>query len=263
MPLVTLLTDYGPGTEHVGALHLALAVHVPAARVIDLAHDIPPGDIAQGSVLLARLAAAAPAAVHVAVVDPGVGGPRRAAAVALAGGGALVGPDNGLLAPAAARLGAVAAVALRSPDPDAPATFHGRDLFVPAAARLALGEPLAGLGTPFAPGDLVPADLPPARMADGALRARVLGVDRFGNVQLLAGAGDLEALGVGPGDRVWVAVTGRRHPATVARAFADVAPRAALVHLDSHGHVAVAVNGRDAARRIGAAPGMWLTIGRW
>ncbi|MEQ9336370.1 MAG: SAM-dependent chlorinase/fluorinase [Miltoncostaeaceae bacterium] len=262
-PVIGLLTDYGPGGEHVGALHAEVAARAPALRIVDLAHDIPPGDIAQGAVLLARLAARLPRAVHVAVVDPGVGGPRRAAALSLPGGGALVGPDNGLLAPAARALGAVAAVSLPPLGPERPATFHGRDLFVPAAVRLALGEPLAALGEPFPAGDLVPADLPAATVSDGELRARVLGTDRYGNLQLLAGAADLDALGAGPGDRVWVAVGDRRHPATVARTFGDVAPRATLVHIDSHGHVAVAVNGRDAARRIEATPGMWLRIGRW
>lgn len=262
-PLIALLTDYGPGSEHVGALHLEVAARAPALRVLDLAHDVPAGDIAQGAVLLARLAARMPSAVHVAVVDPGVGGTRRAAALSLPQGGALVGPDNGLLTPAARSLGASAAVALDPPAPDAPATFHGRDLFVPAAVRLALGEPLAALGAGFPPGGLVEPDLPAATVAGGELAARVLGADRYGNVQLLAGPADLDALGVGPGDRVWVSVGDRRHPATVARAFADVAPRATLVHIDSHGHVAVAVNGRDAARRIGARPGMLLRVGRW
>ncbi|MGD9571829.1 MAG: S-adenosyl-l-methionine hydroxide adenosyltransferase family protein [Thermoleophilia bacterium] len=263
-PVVGLLTDFGPGTEHVGALHAVIAAGCPAADRIDLAHDVPAGDVRAGAVLLARLAALLPAAVHVAVVDPGVGTERRAAAVGLAGGGALVGPDNGLLGPAAAALGATAAVALAAPEGPA-ATFHGRDLFAPVAARLAAGEPLAGLGDPFDPATLASPSLPPAQVADGSLVAEVLLVDHYGNVQLLAGPADLERAGFTRGDRISATVSGsdRPHPVTVARAFDDVARKGMLVHADSHGMVALAVNGGDAARRIGAAPGRAITLARW
>jgi S-adenosyl-L-methionine hydrolase (adenosine-forming) len=261
--VVTLLTDFGPGSEHVGALHAVLAAACPAADRIDLAHDLVAGDIRAGAILLARLAPLLPAAVHVAVVDPGVGTGRRAAAVALEGGGALVGPDNGLLGPAAAALGATAAAALAPPAEDAPATFHGRDVFAPAAARLLAGARPADLGAPFDPAALVMPDLPPPRVRDGELVARVVAVDRYGNVQLLAGADDLTRAGFTRGDRISATVTDRPHPATVARAFGDVAERGMLVHVDSHGHVALAVNGGDAARRTGAAPGDSVTLARW
>ncbi len=263
-PVVGLLTDFGPGTEHVGALHAVIAAACPAADRIDLAHDVPAGDVRAGAVLLARLAALLPAAVHVAVVDPGVGTERRAAAVALAGGGALVGPDNGLLAPAAAALGATAAVALAAPEGPA-ATFHGRDLFAPVAARLAGGAPLTSLGEPFDPATRVAPDLPAPDVAADRLLAEVLLVDRYGNVQLLAGPADLERAGFTRGDRISATVSGtdRPHPVTVARAFGDVARKGMLVHVDSHGMVALAVNGGDAARRIGAEPGRTITLARW
>lgn len=262
-PPVTLLTDYGPGSEHVGALHVVLAAQAPGARVIDLAHDIPPGDIRMGALTLARLAPMLPSAVHVAVVDPGVGGERRAVAVRTRHGGVLVGPDNGLLGPAATAMGAERAVVLPPPFPGRPATFHGRDLFAPVAARLAAGEALTDVGRAIDPSTLAQPDLPEAQVSQGHLRALVVGVDRFGNIQLLAGQEEFTAAGLEMGERVWAAVGDRRHPATVARTFSDVGPRAALVYVDSHGHVAVAVNGRDAARRIGAAAGDILTIGRW
>ncbi|HWH14661.1 MAG TPA: SAM-dependent chlorinase/fluorinase, partial [Miltoncostaeaceae bacterium] len=114
-PVVTLLTDYGPAGEHVGALHAVIVARCPAAVRVDLAHDIPPGAVRWAALQLARLAPLLPGAVHVAVVDPGVGTARRALAVGLAGGGALVGPDNGLLGPAARALGAVAAHVLQPP----------------------------------------------------------------------------------------------------------------------------------------------------
>jgi S-adenosylmethionine hydrolase len=261
--VITLLTDFGAGSEYVGALHAVLAARCPGAERIDLAHDLPPGDIRLGALTLARLAPLLPGAVHLAVVDPGVGSARRAVAVGLAGGGALVGPDNGLIAPAAATLGAVEAVALPPLADDAPATFHGRDLFAPAAAHLASGARLCDLGTPFDPADLVPADLPEPRVGEGELVAPVVAVDRFGNLQLLARRADLDAAGFSIGERIFAAVTDRRHPATVCRVFADAAERGMLVHIDSHGMVALAVNGGSAARRIGAGSGQAVSLGRW
>lgn len=261
-PVVTLLTDFGAGSEHVGALHAVLAAGCPEADRVDLAHDLPAGDVRAGALTLARLAPLLPSAVHVAVVDPGVGTGRRAAAVALEGGGALVGPDNGLLGPAAAALGAAAAVAL-PPPPGASATFHGRDLFAPTAARIARGDPLGALGDAFDPSALARPDLPPPRVGPGELVAEVVGVDRYGNVQLMAGAGDLAGARFARGDRISATVTDRPHPVTVARTFADVAAKAMLVHIDAHGMVALAVNGGDAARRTGAAPGDVVTLARW
>lgn len=260
-PVVAFLTDYGPGSEHVGALHAVIAARCPEADRVDLAHDIPPGDVRMGALVLARTAPLLPAAVHVAVVDPGVGTSRPAAAVSLGGGGFLVGPDNGLLGPAALALGARAAVALE-PSPGTPATFHGRDVLAPAAARLAGGARLADLGPPVDHAALRNPELPRAGVAPGRLAAAAVGSDRFGNVQLLAGAADLGAAILAIGDRVEVDAGRGRHPATVARAFADVPHGALLVYLDSHGMVAVAANGGDAAARIGAAPGAEVVVSR-
>jgi S-adenosylmethionine hydrolase len=119
------------------------------------------------------------------------------------------------------------------------------------------------LGEPFDPVGLRSPDLPPAEVGEGSLRAPAVGIDRFGNVQLLAGRADLAAAGFGAGDRIFAAVTERRHPATVGRVFADVAPKGMLLHVDSHGMVALAVNGGSAAERIGATPGRSVTLGRW
>lgn len=260
--MISLLTDFGAGSEHVGALHAVLAVGAPGVERVDLAHDLPAGDVRGAALVLARLAPLLPGAVHLAVVDPGVGTARRAAAVQLDDGGALIGPDNGLLAPAAHAIGAVAAVAL-TPPAEGAATFHGRDLFAPAAARIAGGVPVTDLGAAFDPATLARPELPPADVRDGHLRAPAVAIDRFGNVQLLAGQGDLAAAGFTRGDRIWAAVTDRRHPATVGRAFADVAQKGMLVHIDSHGMVAIAVNGGDAARRVGVAIGDEVTLGRW
>jgi S-adenosyl-L-methionine hydrolase (adenosine-forming) len=261
-PVVALLTDYGPGSEHVGALHAVIAAGCPEADRVDLAHDLPAGDVRAGALVLRRLAPLVPGAVVLAVVDPGVGAGRRAVAVAVAGG-ALVGPDNGLLGPAARALGAEEAVALPPLPEGAPATFHGRDLLAPAAVRLAAGAPLRGLGEPVDPAGLAGPDLPSPEVGPGAMTALAVVVDRFGNVELLAGGDDLARAGFERGDRISVATGERRHPATVARAFADVAPKGMLVHVDSHGMVAVAVNGGSAAARLGAAAGDRVSLGRW
>lgn len=260
--MISLLTDFGAGSEHVGALHAVLAVGAPGVERIDLAHDLAAGDIRGAALVLARLAPLLPGAVHLAVVDPGVGTHRRAAAVRLSDGGAVVGPDNGLLAPLADAIGASAAVQLDAPTEGA-MTFHGRDLFAPAAARLARGVHLRELGRSFEPSTLVRPDLPDPEVGDGHLRAPAVGIDRFGNIQLLAGRQDLAAAGFTQGDRIWAAVTDRRHPATVARVFADAAHKGMLVHIDSHGMVALAVNGGDAAERVGIALGDEVTLGRW
>ena len=263
VPIITLLTDYGPGSEHVGALHAVLASRCPEADRIDLAHDIPPGDIRFGSVALARLVPLAPPGVHLAVVDPGVGTARRGIAASTPDGRFVVGPDNGLLGPACRALGAQQAVELSSPDhrrePVAP-TFHGRDVFAPAAAHLASGGRLADLGPAVPVGSIAQPELPAPRARRGAVEAIVLGVDRFGNLQLLASASDLAAAGLAADDALTVGAGGAAPPARLGRVYADVPRRELLVHVDSHGQVAVAVHGASAAQRLRAGPGDWITI---
>ena len=259
---VTFLTDYGPGSEHVGALHLMVAAGAPTARLVDLVHDVPAQDVRQGAVLLARLAPLAPAAIHVAVVDPGVGGPRRAVALATGAGGVLIGPDNGLLMLAADALGVRGARLLPAPGAGAPATFHGRDVFAPAAARLAAGAPFSALGEPIDPRSLVALLLPEPRVEEGLLVGEVAGRDAFGNLQLFASGARLRQAGFVPGARIGVECCGAVHAATVARTFADVSPGALLVYPDAHDRVAIAVNGGDAAARLAVEPGEEITLRR-
>lgn len=250
-PVVTLLTDYGPHSEHVGALHTVLVAADPGIVRVDLAHDIRLGDIRFGSVVLERLAVRLPEAVHLAVVDPGVGSTRRALAVRLATGGALVGPDNGLLGPAAVALGAVAAVALPAHS-GAATTFDGRDVFAPAAARLALGEALERLGTSVEPADIAMLAIPAPEVSPGRIAAEILGCDRFGNVQLAARAEHAQAAGIRIGVAVEVSGPGGRRAAVVAKSFGEVARGALAVYIDSHGYLAVAENCGNAAAQLGA-----------
>jgi S-adenosylmethionine hydrolase len=258
-PVVTLLTDYGPHSEHVGALHAVLVAADPGIVRVDFAHDIPLGDVRFGAIVLARLAVLLPGAVHLCVVDPGVGSDRRALAVRLADGGALVGPDNGLLGPAAAAIGAVAAVALPGHSGTSK-TFDGRDAFAPAAVRLALGVALDRLGAPVDPADIAAPPLPEPRISSGLLVAEVLGYDRFGNVELLARAEHAVAAGIRGGAQIEVHGPRGGHAAMVATTFGDVPRGSLLVYVDSHGYLSVAANGGDAAALLGAGAGATLAV---
>jgi S-adenosylmethionine hydrolase len=262
---VTFLSDYGTADEFVGVVHAVIARIAPEARVIDIGHGIPRHRVLQGALTLARSLPYAPPGVHLAVVDPEVGARRRAVALRTADEDRLlVGPDNGLLLPAAERFGGIAEAVEISASPwrlePVSATFHGRDLFAPVAARLAAGAPLADAGVPLEPVELVPLDMPHPRRTPGALVATVIGVDAFGNVSLLADHTDLAAAGLRIGHPVAVTAGGERIDATYARTFADVRPGDALVYEDAAGTVAIAINTADAAAVLGARPGSEVTV---
>jgi S-adenosylmethionine hydrolase len=252
---ITFLSDYGLVDEFVGVVHAVIAHECPTARIIDLSHGVPRQSVLAGALMLARALPYAPPGVHLAVVDPDVGARRRAVALRTAlDDRLLVGPDNGLLLPAADRFGWITEAVEISTSPwrlePVSATFHGRDLFAPVAARLAAGEALADAGTPLDPDDLVRLELPrPVPGENGALTAHALVVDGFGNVQLDARPVDLEAqLGHE------VAIGERR--ARYLRTFADAEPGELLLYEDAAGMLALAVNGGEAAAELGGiAPG--------
>ncbi|MFD6608822.1 S-adenosyl-l-methionine hydroxide adenosyltransferase family protein [Micromonospora chalcea] len=252
---VSLTTDYGLADGFVAACHGLLARLAPAVRVIDVTHLIPPADVRRGAAVLAQTVPYLPWGVHVAVVDPGVGTTRRGVALA-APGGLLVGPDNGLLVPAAEALGGVsAAVELTNPDwlgPVVSRTFHGRDVFAPVAARLALGAPLGEAGPAVDPGTLVRLPEPVVRAGPGRLTAEVLTVDHFGNVQLAAPGALLDGL------PPRVLVNGRE--AVHGRTFGDAPPGTLVVYVDSAGLVAIAVNTGRAADTLKTTPGALITL---
>jgi S-adenosylmethionine hydrolase len=253
---VSLTTDYGLADGFVAACHGVLARLAPEVRVIDVTHQVTPGDVTRAAALLAQTLPHLPPAVHVAVVDPGVGTARRGVAVETPGG-LLVGPDNGLLPWAADALGgATAAVELTNPDwrlHPVSRTFHGRDVFAPAAARLATGAPLAEAGPAMPPERLVRLPEPVVSTGHGWLEAEVLTVDRFGNVQLAAPGAALAGLG----DRLTVVGI----PAVRGATFADAPAGELVVLVDSADRVAVAVNGGRASVVLGVAPGDVVRIG--
>src|SRR5947208_3363568 len=188
---ITFLTDFGLEDDFVGTCHGVMKRIAPEVQIIDLTHGVRPGRIQQGALVLANALPYMPAGVHLAVVDPGVGGGRRPLALRDAEGRLYVGPDNGLLLPAADRFGgAVEAHELANPTyalESVSHTFHGRDLFAPAAAHLALGVPAAELGPPLDPEVLVRITIPEAEVSVARIGATALAVDRFGNVQLNVG----------------------------------------------------------------------------
>jgi S-adenosyl-L-methionine hydrolase (adenosine-forming) len=253
-PVITFLSDYGLDDDFVGVCHGVIARVAPQARVLDVTHGIPPHDVRTGALVLRRSLPYFPPGVHLAVVDPGVGSDRRGVALRTAEEGRLlVGPDNGLLSPAAMRFGGVVeAVDLAaSPyrlEPTA-ATFHGRDVFAPAAARLAGGEPLGQAGEPLDPDTLVGLQLPLAQAEKDQLVAHALTFDRFGNVMLDVEDHELAAVGLRLGCAVLVNDQRARYTTT----FADVPPGELLLYEDSYRTLALAVNRGSAAHRLGLA----------
>ncbi len=266
MPLpISFLSDYGWEDDFVGVCHGVIETIAPGTTVIDIAHGLAPGELTGAATVLRNALPYMPAGVHLAVVDPGVGTERRALALAC-GDRLLVGPDNGLLWPAADRLGGVDRAVDVSDSPwrlqPVSATFHGRDLFAPVAARLALGGSLDEGGEQMAPSELVRLELPEASTSDGVLSAIVLVVDHFGNAQLSATPHGLDASGFERGDRVTVEAGSNRAIAIVGRTFADGGPRALLVYEDSSGSIALAVNGGSAALVLGLRPGATVRLAR-
>jgi S-adenosyl-L-methionine hydrolase (adenosine-forming) len=261
---ITFLSDYGADDEFAGVCRAVIAQIAPGAPVIDLTHGIGRQGIRQGALALANALPFCPPGVHLAVVDPGVGTERRAIAVRAGAGGPavderlLVGPDNGLLGPALERLGgATEAVDLgRSPFRLEPvsATFHGRDLFAPVAAHLALGATLAEAGQAIDPGSLTTLHLPQPRVEADRAIAHALGSDRFGNVRLDLDADALAGGPLAPGGQLEVRAPDGRFEATWARTFADVGRGDLLLYEDSSRALALAVNGGSAAGLLDLGP---------
>lgn len=253
MTRITLLTDFGTADGYVAAMKGVIAAIAPEARVEDAAHDVPPGDVVGAAWTLGRYwRLYPPGTVHVVVVDPGVGSERRG----LAGrvdGRFVVAPDNGVLTWVLAEAGSVELVALENPAyrrEEVSATFHGRDIFAPAAAHLARGVALEALG-PRVP-DPVRFDLPQPEVVEGGFRGTVVHVDRFGN--LITNI---------PGDRlrqVRRVVVAGRVVGPLRRTYADVAPGEALALVGSAGLLEVSVRDGNAAALLGAGRGAEVRV---
>ena len=255
---LSFLTDYGLDDGFVAACHGVAARIAPHAAIIDVTHLVPPGDVRRGAAVLAQTVPYLPPAVHVAVVDPGVGTARRGIAVA-AGDSVFIGPDNGLLSWAVtASGGAARAFSLTNRElwlATVTATFHGRDIFMPVAAHLADGTELTATGAEIDVADLVTLPAPERLIRDSVAQGEVLTVDRFGNVQLTITASDAAQIGLKPGTTA--RIRSGRHRLTIPYrdVFGAVAPGELVAYADSAGLVAIAVNGGNAAQRLGLPPG--------
>jgi S-adenosyl-L-methionine hydrolase (adenosine-forming) len=261
---ITFLTDFGLQDDFVGTCHGVMKRIAPDVEILDITHGIAPQAVLQGALTLANTLPFMPEGVHLAVVDPGVGGVRRALALRDRQGRIYVGPDNGLLIPAAEKLGGIEeAHELTNPEyalESVSRTFHGRDLFSPAAAHLALGVPLAELGPPLDPDALARIDVPQPELGSSRIRCTVVSVDRFGNVQLNLDRSHLDQAGVVPGTRVELQVGPERYYAIAARTFADARAGDIILYEDAYRNLSIAISGGSAAAMFGIRDGQELRI---
>jgi S-adenosyl-L-methionine hydrolase (adenosine-forming) len=252
VPIITLTTDFGLHDPFVGIMKGVILSICPSARLVDLTHDVAPQDILGGALALEAGWPYFPeGSVHLAVVDPGVGSARRALAVQ-ARGHYLVGPDNGLLTPALMDAG-WRAVALTAPEyrlAEVSRTFHGRDVFAPAAAYLAAGVPLERLGPAVT--DPVRRPIPRSRLEDGALIGEVLAVDRFGNLLTSIEAAQLVGL---PGGRPVAVEVADRTVAGPVEVYADGADARPTAIVGSTGRVEIFVRDGRADQVLGVGRG--------
>jgi S-adenosylmethionine hydrolase len=259
---ITFLSDYGLRDEFVGVVKGVLRSLAPHAQVLDLTHEIPPHDVRAGGLTLARSVQYVPPGAVLAVVDPGVGSDRRAIAVEVGDEqrAYLVGPDNGLLAPAVALVGGarraveLTNTAIHLPAPGA--TFAGRDVFAPAVAHLANGGELDELGDPVDPITLLPGLLPVTRVEDGGLVGEVLWVDRYGNAQLNVDPDEI----AGMGERVTLRWADQTRVARRAPHYAALGPGEVGLVVDSYGLVSIAIDRGSAAATLRLHPGDAVTL---
>jgi S-adenosyl-L-methionine hydrolase (adenosine-forming) len=255
--IVTFLSDFGLEDDFVGVCHGVIKRIAPDAEIIDVSHGIAPQNILQGALVLRSTLRYLPEGVHLAVVDPGVGSIRRAVAIQSGDGRLFVGPDNGLLVPAAEEAAIAAAYELTS---DAhrlqpvSRTFHGRDVFAPAAAHLAKGVALAELGPAIDPATLIRLVVPQPEVGS-RIRAEVLYVDRFGNIQLNLGRVHLEQADILPGVQVELVLPLESYYAVAARAFAEARRGELILYEDAYGNIAIALTDGDAASLLVTKPG--------
>jgi S-adenosylmethionine hydrolase len=246
--IITLITDFGTADGYVGEMKGIILSAVSDATIVDITHALGPQDVEAARLTVARVWRRFPrGTIHVVVVDPGVGSSRAALAVE-SDGRLLVGPDNGVLSPALLNPGA-RIVSLAVP-PDASPTFHGRDVFAPAAAALARGRAVDSLGAPFA-GAIVRRTPEPRRIDSGHIAGEVIVIDRFGNaITNLVGRRDMV-----------VEVGGLEIP--LVRAYSDVEPGSPLALVGSNGLIEIAVRDGSAATELRLGRGdQILTMGR-
>lgn len=256
--IICFTSDFGMGDTWVGMCHAVIYRACPQARVVDLAHDVPPYDIRKAAAVAASGVWQLPEAIHLVVVDPGVGGGRRDLCVVTGGGTVMVGPDNGVLIPATWRAGGIDEVFAIDPEAlnfrSPLATFHARDVLAPAAAALACGVDPAAVGSVIESDSLVNAPFERADEKDGIVSAEVVDVDRFGSVRLAVSTEDLDRFGLRYPRLAFefghVAVE-----APFGATFSDVPEGDPVALVDSSGWLTLAVRMGSAADRYGIQAG--------
>jgi hypothetical protein len=261
---ISFLSDFGLVDEFVGVVHGVLAKLAPESRVIDVGHGTPRGDVRAAALSLTRAIQYLPEGVALVVVDPGVGSGRKALAVETEWG-YFVGPDNGVLSPAVAMMGGASTmVSIENPEAMIPSpgeTFHGRDVFGPAAALLASGEAsIEELGPVLGPHAVQPLLLPLPETIGGTVAGEAWWVDHFGNVQTNIGPEDLALVGLAPGSMVTVKTGATLHSIPWVTAYSDVGPGEPLLHVDSAGLIAIAVREGAADQDLNLSEGVPVTL---
>ena len=262
-PFVSLMSDWGARDPSAAICRSVVMGIAPEALIVDITHEVEKFNIRHGALMLWCALPFMPIGAHMAVIDPGVGTKRRPIAIETARGDHLVGPDNGLLLPAAQRLGgAVRVHVIENAQyrlPVVSSTFHGRDIFAPAAAHLAMGVPLDSIGPPIDPQTLTDIDWPPVIVRPDELETTVIYRDTFGNLKLAGLTADLlDALeGIAHGDRVAVSIERggrkRRMDMVWAPTFGEVAVGGYLLYEDSYGRLCIAQNQGNAANSLDLA----------
>jgi S-adenosylmethionine hydrolase len=269
LDIITFTSDFGWGGGYVAACEAVVASIAREVRVLHIWHEVPAGDVAAGALTLRRVAPLFPPAVHLAIVDPGVGTPRRPLALITARGDALVGPDNGLLLDSAMVLGGIESAWLLEPARVRPQaglpggevsfTFHGRDIFAPAAALLAAAIAPSSLGCAIDPAGLISLTPPFAEVSSEGTLAEAIEIDRFGNVGL---ALRFTLLSPQEGNFA-VEVVGEDLPdwnARVVKTYGELRAGELGIFCDSWGQVALALNGASAAELLSIERGMRLRL---
>lgn len=261
---ISFLSDFGLADEFVGVVRGVIAKLAPDSMVIDVTHGIPRGNIMAGALAMTRAIQYLPEGVALMVVDPGVGSGRKAIA-AETEWGYFVGPDNGLMSPAVALTGGASRiVSIENPEvmiPSPGATFHGRDIFAPAAALLASGDVALGdLGPELAGDEVTPLLLPLSEIKPGAVKGQCWWVDQFGNAQTNIGPDDLVEIGLAPGSQVNIQIGASAQPVGWHNSYSEAGEGEPLIHVDSSGLIAVAVNGGHAADMFRLANGVAITM---
>lgn len=261
---ISFLSDFGNEDEFVGVVHGVLAKLAPDSRVIDIGHRFPRGGVKSAALALTRAIQYLPEGVCLAVVDPGVGTSRRAIA-AETQWGVFVGPDNGLLSPAVAMVGgATRVVSIENPEAMIPSpgeTFHGRDVFGPAAALLASAEAsLDELGPTLQDDEVVPLLLPLPEVEGSVVSGEAWWVDHFGNAQTNIAPDDLARIGVSQGQVVTVKIGATLHQVPWVTSYGEVGEGDGLIHVDSVGLIALAVRDGRADESMNLAEGVSVSL---